>query len=402
MIGDVLAAVQALGGEGALLTDDINMMLSAEDMQLACIATPEVWRLPPEKDERDKQVDELKAQVARLSRSAPQLSVSVSSNEQPVTEPLMIRRIEYTPLPPEVVEELATGLEKRYPTKTDFSRETDDRIAMAEAMKIANRQTVAGLMASHLVGHFGSEEWQPPSESSIEEYRDAYAKWLGDVRQFFAELHTAVPGRSGQVSLSFSLENSGAVPADHVLIDIEALGGFLLERSAKEDAAKEPTLALPSVPEAPGWKAVITGRYRSALQALQGVTGGANPFAHKGPGHFVPPFYPEAPHLEDPQSFYWRDGPPSRRMPAWGYRCGELRHQAQGKLFTAIVVAPAEDGVTRGAVRFRASARNLPDPIERTVAIRVEVEAGNTETAARAMLPKPLLMLRFKGRNAGS
>ena len=65
------------------------------------------------------------------------------------------------------------------------------------------------------------------------------------------------------------------------------------------------------------------------------------------------------------------------------------------------MIAPVKNTVAKGAVRFRASARNLPDPVERTVAIRVEVEMGNTEAAARALMPKARPKLQFKGSKSG-
>lgn len=404
IVAEALAAAALLGGQSALLTDDTGMMLTAKDRGLTFVPTPEGWRLPPEKDERDKQMDELKAQVARLSRNVPELTVEVTSKEQPVTAPMIVRRIDYRPLSQALIEELTGVLEERFPMKTDCSREADINVAIAEATRFVNQRTIAGLMASDLVSSLGAEEWKPPSENSIENYHGAYAKWLGEARLFLANLHTALPGRSGQTPLSFSLRNGGTVPADQVRVDIEALGGLLLARRPKKDAAVPPPVALPAAPEAPAWKAVMSGSLGSVMQTLQvmqGAIGGANPFVHEGFGHFVPPFYPEPPHVEDPHAFYWRDGPPSRSIATWRYRCGELRHQAEAEVFAALLVAPAENGVTKGAIRFRASARNLPEPIERTVVVRVEVEAGDTEAAARELMPKPRLKLEFKGRKSG-
>ncbi len=90
------------------------------------------------------------------------------------------------------------------------------------------------------------------------------------------------------------------------------------------------------------------------------------------------------------------------RLPG-GVRCSEFRHQAEAEAeaFNPLIIASASAGIKKGAVRFRASARNLPEQIERTVAIRVEVEAGDTEAAARALMPKPRLKLGFKGRKPG-
>lgn len=401
IVAEVLVAMGLVDRQSALLTDDTGMMLTARECGLVFVPTPEEWRLPPEKDARDKQVDELRAQVKQLSRSTPLLTISVNSDGQSVDEPLVVLRTKYPPLPLAVIEELTCSLEARYPIKNDFTREADRNIAMAKALRVANQRTVAGLMASHLAGSFGTEEWKPPSGGSIENYHDAYAKWLGKVRLFLANLHTALPGRSGQMPLSFSLQNGGSVPADQVRVDIEALGGLLLARRPKKDTAHPPLLALPAAPEAPAWKAVISNPLGSALQAMHGVMGGVTPLAHEGLGHFVPPYFPEPLHVEDSQAFYWRNGPPNGSVPAWGYRCGELRHQAKAEMFTALVVALANDAVTRGAVRFRASARNLSEPIERTVALRIEVKTGDTEAAARALMPKPQPKLGFKGRKFG-
>ena len=120
IVAEALAAAALAGGAAALLTDDTGMMLSARDRGLAFVPTPDGWRLPAERDERDKQIGELRAEIARLSQSAPQLTVDVSSDGQALTEPLLVHRIEYPPLSPEIVEELTVALKAHYPMKTDF------------------------------------------------------------------------------------------------------------------------------------------------------------------------------------------------------------------------------------------------------------------------------------------
>ena len=265
---------------------------------------------------------------------------------------------------------------------------------------MATRGTVAGLAAHYVLSRPGVMDWKPPSDSSIEDYRDAYAKWLAGVRRFLEGLHTALPGRCGRAPLQFSLHNSGSVPADQVLVDIETLGGLMLAlRPKKEAKTSAPHLALPAAPEAPGWEAVISGSWNSALRAMHGALGGTNPFAHEALVPFVPPFYPSpGGDVRNAHTFYWRDGAPNRWVESWGFRCGEFRHQAEAETFNPLIVAPAEKSITRGAVRIRVSARNLPERIERTVAVRVVVRTGDTGVAAQALMPKPRMKLEFKSR----
>jgi len=76
--------------------------------------------LPPEKDDRDREIADLKAQLGKLTRSMPQLTVEMLSDGKGLTEPLVVRRVDYPPLSPALIEELTNALEARYPMKTDF------------------------------------------------------------------------------------------------------------------------------------------------------------------------------------------------------------------------------------------------------------------------------------------
>ncbi len=393
IVAEALAAIQALGRDGALLTDDTGIMLTADEVQLACVAIPENWRLPPEKDERDKQIDELKAQVTRLSRTVPELTVAVSSDGQLVIEPLVVQRTVYPPLPPALIKELTLALEKRYLIKTDFSREEDKGIALAEFTLLKNQRTVAGLLANHLAGSLGPQEWQAPSGSLIQAYHKKYAAWTTNVQTFFENLHTILPGQCGKMPIAFSLHNRGSVPADYVLVDIETVGGFLIEKCTKKTKTSAPATSFPAPPEAPAWKSVTSDSFGLTLQALQGALGRTNPLLHEPSDYLTPRLFPASQHSDDPYTFFWRNGSPSRWVAAWEFRCTEFRHHAEPEVFAPLVVAPADNSVTRGAMKFRASARNLPKPIECTVAFRVDVVTGDTEAAARSlMLENPWIM----------
>ena len=57
-------------------------------------------------------------------------------------------------------------------------------------------------------------------------------------------------------------------------------------------------------------------------------------------------------------------------------------------MFEAVLLVPLNLAGESGAVRFRASARNLPTALERTTRVQIVTEVGNTEAEARLLVSR--------------
>lgn len=132
------------------------------------------------------------------------------------------------------------------------------------------------------------------------------------------------------------------------------------------------------------------------MSALHLVAGAHQP-VHGNYSHFLPPFFSTSDMGSgDMHAFYRRNALPRTWVLNWGFRCAEFRHRADAEVFSPTVIVPADEAITKGAIRFRVSARNLAEPFERIVAIRIQVETGDTEAAVRALMPKPRTELKLK------
>lgn len=396
IVAEVLAYASLSGEAVCLLTDDTGMMVTARAEGLSFTSTPESWRLPPQTDSRDKRIAELEREIKRFVRAGPILEVKADSNS------VLIRRVRYKPLPREVVGQLLSTLRENCPLETDFPRETDSLIVtekFAEAAQHARTgdpgATFYNLQRS-IDQSLGSLEWEAPTDKEISEYQEAYAAWLDDVRSHLENVHTELPGADAPASFSWSLVNTGTVPAEGLIIEIEAVGGVVLVTPSEELEERPRTnpnpKELPTAPVAPRWKRVPKrGSWRHSMRSMMaGLEGlSSRPQVALDPNSVLSRIMLSSqPSKRDPLCFYWRGKPNQETSGCWTFECSEFRHRTEPETFEVSVLAPWSASIERGAVRFRASARNLPDPLEDVVEVRVETKEGDTETAARALVEK--------------
>jgi hypothetical protein len=69
-----------------LLTDDTLLILAARALGFEPILPPESWKLVPEKDERDKEIESLRAEIKALKQTFPDMSVTVLGSDKMETD----------------------------------------------------------------------------------------------------------------------------------------------------------------------------------------------------------------------------------------------------------------------------------------------------------------------------
>ena len=271
------------------------------------------------------------------------------------------------------------------PEKTDCSREADPGYVAQSGRSSLHLIALAGL------------EWKEPSAAAIANYSKQCNAWLKAVRVHFGRLHRVLPQARRQVSVSWSLENVGIVPAEGIIIDIEASGGIALLDPASPLKMISPDL--PEPPDPPVWETS-----RSALGMLSHFDAAfrTDPSQYglrldlmaimRHSGNQV--------SVRDPCTFYRRGGPAKALSRRWAFECREFRHGREPEPFEtiAITVGSSDSGV----LRFRASARNLPIPAETLLPVHIVSSAGQAEDEARALVDivKRAEALRRKHRAA--
>jgi hypothetical protein len=367
----------------AILTHDTGPMLTAERVGLEPLEIPDNWLLEPEKDERQKQIEELTRQVKLLQTQHAHISISARDEHGAVVEALTLSVVEYEAPEPELIASVLADLRARYPRKDDFSKAppTDQWSLYA------------------LAGH--PSQYQPPSPDKIDQYHRDYERWLMEAEAFLNALPEQLMLQTCHIDAVLRLENIGTKTARSVQIDFVATPGFLLRPPSRNrnpnDKTESRVLNLPRHPEPPEGKFIDP--LASWAEAVRGIPGILSHEA-AGPAMNIASFLQPEPH--DPTAFYYRDGRPSTFVQDVSLTCMHFRHRLDPEDFEFKVRWQPEIRSRGGAIRCRVSAENLPEPIEYTLPIRVTFERGDIAEAVERLRPAALPKLSFRPRRGGS
>jgi hypothetical protein len=331
----------------ALLSNDTLLVLAARSLGFKPILIPETWKLAPEKDGRDDEINKLRGELKTYKQTSPQLSLVVqdpAGNEIAAVH----AEIETFELSPGNVDQAITAVRTRFPMESNFGSKAEDS-ALAQ---IVNLVSPTGL-------------WRAATADEIRDYQTKhYPEWLALVRNELPDIVTLLNDVSHEITCTILISNTGFVNAAHVRLTITGYGGILLLGPLDEDDEKERTgqLSLPAPPSPP------RGRYVS-LSSL-----GA------GFGSFLPPTDHFAqflrPHAKDPNSFYYV-GQPDRPVEELELVCEALPHQADPSSISFRVVVVQNGASKQPRLRVRLQASNLRKPLESYLPVAVTVKNGD-------------------------
>jgi hypothetical protein len=108
------------GFRTAILTHDTGPVLTATEFCLDHVDVPDRWLLEPEKDHRQKQIEDLNRQIKILQRQFPQTVVTAEDTNGETIQALTLKTIEYESPVPGQVESVVGDLRDRYPLQVDF------------------------------------------------------------------------------------------------------------------------------------------------------------------------------------------------------------------------------------------------------------------------------------------
>jgi hypothetical protein len=177
------------------------------------------------------------------------------------------------------------------------------------------------------------------------------------------------------VEAYLDLSNNGSTPAEHLVVDLTAVGSIRLQELRDgNDKIEVPEIPQPPTPPRIGLGAMFdhTGgpAFRDPLAAMRFNTTRIARNRHE---------------------FYWDFDEPKMRSEHCRGECDDFRHGLKDERIKLCLTwdEPNEVAVV-GAIKIVASAKNMPAPVEMTVPVRLDVEVGNSEELLRSIVLEDL------------
>ncbi|MDP9606939.1 UNVERIFIED_ORG: hypothetical protein J2W38_006759 [Variovorax paradoxus] len=352
----------------AVLTQDVNLLLSARTAGIPFTEIPDAWLMPPEPDERDKKIKALEEELKLRSLAAPVIAIEGGNAG---ASPLTISLKRYKPLTEQELLHLLFLAESAFPKERKPVSFGPGRVALP---------TLKSLQTGLL----------PPLPEDISRYQDVvYPEWLARMKEGLMELAHRLNEETVSLTHEFTISNTGSVPAEHVVVRIAAPQGFLITdvpKSTDEDPMRRALSLLPVPPARPASR--LFGPYARALGRIDATRDLLSPIVDSI----------ALSSRRDRNRFYRKTSRSTEGDMVKELECDEFRHQVEAKSFGfALTVADLDMPPTGGTVTFEVSARNLVRPAKAHATLRVETVDASTAGEAQRLI---YLLCRHAERHA--
>lgn len=244
------------------VSHDMGPVLKAKSVGLNAFLVPDSW-LPNPKAEEPNATAEHRAEVERLTRSEPRLSVVVSSLNE--VGHVRLSKTVYGPVGSDLLKNGLAQLKSRFPIEDDFAKqkEVTARSGVLDAIRHPSPT---------------QRTWHAATENEVRSYERAYEKWTAECSTTIQMLPDVWNEDHAKVIFSVLVKNDGARPADDMLVTFRARGPFLISPADQElevDSSQDEVglgrgqIATP--PDSPQGKWVNTtdtGSFTRALSSL--------------------------------------------------------------------------------------------------------------------------------------
>jgi hypothetical protein len=344
-----------------ILTLDVGMMLSAHHAGLGFLEPPQDWQLPPEPDEDARTITDLQRQIQDLRRNAPSVSVGfVGSNDEEL-EVLEIEVARYRGLSDARIKELVESLTAQLsrPDRTASSRADQEREPVPGHPGV--NKVIESVVASAATS---ADEREPPlaAENLAELFDRTKQTYAARLTAFFHELADTLELWTRHRLARVIYQNDGSRPAEGVEVIIETQGDLFLFVPVIGWRPRLPPA--PLVAQPPPRLHADTSHGASTRTSL--IAPSAIPTSTSQILKFAIP--PE---------------PYSRQ---WSLMCEEFSHKSDPLKLQMLVCARKEENPTGGAIRCRLYARNVAEPINVHLPVRVTYVEADIEHAVSKLL----------------
>jgi hypothetical protein len=330
------------------LSNDTNPLIVAARNNIPAIEIPDDWLLPPENDEKDREIMALKKQLIEFQNNVPQFSIDFLISKEKLisynSNEYIVSAGGYKILDDREIDELVQEFLKTHPLQTNF-----------EGKPTSLDKVIHPL-----------ETYYPPSEDAIKRYKDLYNKWETDIRDMisgYIDIHSKT---TNAIPFVLSIKNVGNVPAKELFVDFNVLaGGVLAYPDFQEEVEHLERKFYPTPPKPPSgnWKSI----FHSSLSAIATANVFPN-FSDSSSSLVLPKILPLIEH--DRYAFYWKGGKPKENVNTWRFECDEFRHKTDSKEFVYSLLF--EQNADKLVFRVLISASNLSNPVEKTYILHTE------------------------------
>jgi hypothetical protein len=355
-----------------LLTNDTGPMASAKVVGLKYREVPEIWLLPSETDEAEKQINALKARIAQLESSEPSFDVKFQYAKEQMSLTV------FQPLSRQERDELLARLAARFPKCSDFGpSEVQERIP--------ERNKALGILGIGL-----KEVFHPVTENEKDKYLRAYAKWEQRCAERLSNLPSLLHESLNWPKIIVRIENIGSRPADDTLVTVDVVHGSLLlcPPKGQEDEAEEKgqeSLSLLPAPVAPtgkwetvspfGIKRSFASEFARPAQLLPSLGNTVTSFEHLSRHD-----------TRDPNEIYFKVGQRGEACKHIEYECKQWRHAQSYEDFEFDLVCPLGPKTYSASVKVEVHAANLTVPVVAWLKIELSVTESSCLEVAEQMI----------------
>jgi hypothetical protein len=370
-----------------LLTDDGTPMAMAKSLQIAVVAIPEAWLLPPEKTEAEKKLHTVQAELTRLKKAEPEFRIGCLDAEGKSVDRLEYALERFEALSESELSSLMLRITERFPMATDFGRREPGE------MKLPN-------------GPFDSilafkQVFVPATDEEIATYRAKHSQWLQSCAAILGGYHDTLNHQSGPPTFCFVAVNEGVRPGKDALITIEAKGDFLImppPRKRREDEDDEGAdsekpvrpfeLPRPPTPPRGSWR----NEHVTAFEALHRNLVGY-PSLFGGPSDIgflerslMPSLHNIRPLHRDPNGFFYKPERPMRPQPAFSLECEQWRHGDEEQDFAGEIHFARDKAGVAGSLECEIHAENLSEIAMLRVPVRITVTSVSVLARAEMLV----------------
>lgn len=339
-----------LAADILIMSQDVNLLMAAEDAGIKTLEIPEHWLLPPESDEKDKQIAKLQDQLKKVLNEGPVIGLRVLRHGQEIERlPLVLK--DFLALEQKEIATVVDGLMADHPMKTSFD---------APRVKTATQWAL-----------FEQRRYVPPEPSEIEDYKEKYREWQSKLPQLIADMPDQLRAEGNRFNIGLELCNDGAVPASGVILQIEVTNGVIILPTGLKERPST-ACVLPSPPSPP------EGRYEdpiSALGTLMKRQNDALAFLGRGNRTDALGIHNFNVSGREKSEFYEN----VRTLQRLEFGCMEFRHKLESKAFEFEVALDQQMRIKKGAISVTVSSSNLREPVRLTIPIEVSYEHASSQ-----------------------
>ncbi|GBR41818.1 PIN domain-containing protein [Gluconobacter kondonii] len=344
IVGVAVALAKAAPGQDVrLLSHDTRPISKANAVGLPFLFVPDTWMREPETDDAEREIRQLKEEIAELRKTHPALELGVVSA---VDRKLNLMRDALAPL----TEDEARGMLNRVSQRFSLSA-----VETAFARTAAARRNDSFGMRGSLV------RIQPPPEQ-IKRYREeTYPAWIAACVGHLGGLAALMNVRLAAPPISVTLSNIGYRPAENVVIRFTARGPFLI--APPNEGGYAPELDdLPRVPSPPTERLMRDGQEIAYATHVRSVFDSGLPDLGR--------YLPRSTDRSD-EDWYYEPDRPKEPVDSFDLECRRFRHGANPEYFDVLIFPQTQDAVARGVLEVEVSASNVGRKITATFPVTV-------------------------------